>query len=852
MTKPVSFDMRLPAYGRRLASLSTAFLLFLLPTNRIHAGQTANPKIDYGQNHAAGQSLAGPDIEYGFHSRGNIQLILANNGTIGTFGATMADPFTGKQVTSCVYPKNSDIVCLWVGAFWIGAVVGRDTLVSCGSEDYYATSEFQPDVEPLGRIRIRSIDPNSKFYNPEAFSEEDLTVEYMDTLTDVSVTGQDRTDGRRHRPLGVRVRQTSMAWSYGYADDFILFDYEIANIGHSRLKGVYMGIWIDGDMWHTSRNGPVGWEDDIVGFRRTQPAPEGCDFVDTVNIAYHADNDGDPVGGSFDSRSPLGIIGSRVVRTPSDSLSYSFNWWITNYSDAAADFGPRRVGVTGDPFRAIGSGLGTPQGDRNKYYVMRHSEFDYDLLYTAVDHTQQGWLPPPQNAARFAQGYDCRYLLSFGPFDIEPGQRLPVSFAWVAGTNFHRNPVDFAALFNPWTPTAFYESLDFSQLALNARWASWIYDNPGVDSDGDEYFGKFRVCDSVDTFWYEGDGVPDFRGGSPPPAPRMKVIPSVGQLVIRWNGFLSENTPDVFLRKIDFEGYNVYMARDDRPSSFALLSSFDRENFNRFRWAQPSAGLPGWVLDDIPFTIDSLRALYGADFRPENHPRSNPLHADSTLYYFAPQGANADDLALPTGIRKVYPEAINPGTDSSLWQESDLTYEHGLPLPKFYEYEFVLNNLLPTVPYYVAVTALDFGSPQAGLGSLETSPVNSAIQEYALETSDTAEARRLDVYIWPNPYRIDADYAGQGYENRTGNTAPERARRIHFANLPSVCTISIFSLDGDLIRRLEHNYSAGGPGSMHDSWDLVTRNTQAVVSGLYYWVVESADRTQIGKLVIVK
>jgi hypothetical protein len=39
---------------------------------------------------------------------------------------------------------------------------------------------------------------------------------------------------------------------------------------------------------------------------------------------------------------------------------------------------------------------------------------------------------------------------------------------------------------------------------------------------------------------------------------------------------------------------------------------------------------------------------------------------------------------------------------------------------------------------------------------------------------------------------------------------------------------------------------------MHDSWDFITRNTQDVVSGLYYYVVESAERTQIGKFAIIR
>lgn len=37
-----------------------------------------------------------------------------------------------------------------------------------------------------------------------------------------------------------------------------------------------------------------------------------------------------------------------------------------------------------------------------------------------------------------------------------------------------------------------------------------------------------------------------------------------------------------------------------------------------------------------------------------------------------------------------------------------------------------------------------------------------------------------------------------------------------------------------------------------DAWNLLTRNTQMVVSGLYYWSVEDYDgRTQVGNLAII-
>ena len=203
-----------------------------------------------------------PVVEWTAHSRGNIQLAIANNGSFGTSGRTIPDPFTGEAIPSCVFPKSSNLVYLWVSAVWIGAVVGRDTLVSVGDEDYYVTNEFWPDVRPFGDIKHASIDPGNQFYSPDAYSEEDIICEYTDTLTDPNLVNPDTRDGRGHRPLQVKVRQRSMAWSYSYAEDFILFDYRVENIGTEKLEEVYLGIWVDGDVWHSSRQGPEGWLDD--------------------------------------------------------------------------------------------------------------------------------------------------------------------------------------------------------------------------------------------------------------------------------------------------------------------------------------------------------------------------------------------------------------------------------------------------------------------------------------------------------------------------------------------------------------------------------------------------------------
>ena len=57
---------------------------------------------------------------------------------------------------------------------------------------------------------------------------------------------------------------------------------------------------------------------------------------------------------------------------------------------------------------------------------------------------------------------------------------------------------------------------------------------------------------------------------------------------------------------------------------------------------------------------------------------------------------------------------------------------------------------------------------------------------------------------------------------------------------------------GDLVRRLQH---AEHPASSQASvavWNLITRNTQAVKTGIYIYTIESRFGTDIGKLVIIK
>jgi hypothetical protein len=103
--------------------------------------------------------------------------------------------------------------------------------------------------------------------------------------------------------------------------------------------------------------------------------------------------------------------------------------------------------------------------------------------------------------------------------------------------------------------------------------------------------------------------------------------------------------------------------------------------------------------------------------------------------------------------------------------------------------------------------------------------------------------------------RINGGYQEAGYEGREKDlrdNAPDRKRKVNFANLPPKCTIRIYTLDGDLVKQIDHNAVSTDPLASHEKWDLITRNTQLVVSGLYYWTVEDEQgNVQVGKLVIL-
>jgi hypothetical protein len=133
------------------------------------------------------------------------------------------------------------------------------------------------------------------------------------------------------------------------------------------------------------------------------------------------------------------------------------------------------------------------------------------------------------------------------------------------------------------------------------------------------------------------------------------------------------------------------------------------------------------------------------------------------------------------------------------------------------------------------------GQNSSGFHTL-SAPV-SQLSVFALMGS--ADGSASDSYVFPNPWRPHGPKAGGG----AGQTGTE-SDGMMFTNLPSECTIKIYSLAGDLVRQIAHSDTGGLIAQ--EKWDGKTAHGDPAASGVYLWRVESSVDGKNGKLMIIR
>lgn len=304
-----------------------------------------------------------------------------------------------SRTPSCEYPLGLGIEHMSRAGFWLGGLVitnqGEEYRVTTGAVDNSQGSNQAGDTEwtPLpGGITQRSNLENSRFFDPDAVSEQDFVCRF----SDLPARGPSGVNTEDHVPLEVEVEQSIYSFSLEPASHFVVVHLEIVNVGNL-LRDLHAGLYtqlVSGDKnlygtWPPSAgSGPGSWY-----YRHY------VDYVDSLQLVREHICEFFPPGG-----------------VPEDCQGFA----AAPYWAGVKLLGVKPGGLAG---RAVGARLWNwDPGDSTR-------ETDagrYSLLSAGV-------VDPPHRPD--GSQFSPIELLTVGPItSLAPGDTLTVDFAFVFGT----------------------------------------------------------------------------------------------------------------------------------------------------------------------------------------------------------------------------------------------------------------------------------------------------------------------------------------------------------------------------------------------------------------------------------
>jgi hypothetical protein len=708
-----------------------------------------------------------------------------------------------------------------------------------------------------------------------------------------------------HEPLDLRVVQTSYAWASDDSDDFVGFDYEVTNIGLRALKGIYVGFFADPDVGERG-TGDISTDDVPGWFKGTVRAADGTDVQ--VVIAYIYDDDGD--NGAAESY--FGImfldhpIDPRGVTAPPRVAITSFN----------AFAGTQPFALGGEPtndaerYELLSTPGFDPSGSPDKANDFRlllatgpfeRLEEGETLKFSACMVAGRGRHGLLQHAADAA----LTYYGAFFDKDLDPGTGVEGRENQICAEDFGMGAS------NPNHPiySLFTNPCDTLGLAAGEGSLAPTIKESDLDEEGciyvnsDCYFELERRngqnnCAREAALPEEAlSGCTGVRGkehqvrwlvGLAPVAPDMRIWQTDNRIHVFWND-MSRVVPDLRLQEVDFESFRIWRADGwERPfgssvengpeaALWSLIAEFDEVSYFRDRRTVDgetvehelplgkNTGLdviryvPAMLQEGTPehTRTEAARDLVQRILEdPEYAYLSSMIDPAEVVRYL-----NHDGAVTPLG--KKYPDLRDfegswDVVDTAYWGETGLGF-----------YEYVDEDVFNGIAYFYSVTATDFLASISdgglvpvgrGLSGDPQSNFHFAVPRFAAQTADERESEGQDIFAFPNPATREAlaDFS----QFRPNDDDPTGVR-IMFANLPAARnTIRIYTLAGDLIETIDHDGNRDCPGgdAFGDCggsafWNLMSRNGQEVVSGVYLFSVESADSRfdrVVGRFVVVR
>ncbi|MGH7726992.1 MAG: hypothetical protein ACREOU_16330, partial [Candidatus Eiseniibacteriota bacterium] len=659
------------------------------------------------------------------------------------------------------------------------------------------------------------------------------------------------------------------------ANDFSAVTYEIGNVSGRALDSVYVGFFVDQDV------GPAGtpgyWQDDVP--EPLVPQGDYVDVVDREDPRYDARSDPTHPGG-FCKQTTISVRGFALTDDDGDdgaATGASCFLLLDHTTDLRGQVAPTGVGFR--TYRIFTQGVpyvqgGAPTLDLERYEAMsRRAGTDGAGRVTTAR--------PPESLAN-----DWFTLCSVGPFPrLDPGERVTVTVALAVF------PLDFTkparATTAPGVPNrerygdAFDGALAVQKI-YRGRYETPPPGTPVPHENGREtpvtaprgteievvdcHFnpdstGGGRTVRDNEIFWanFDCDYCTGVKGKlpkrwvvePPPPAPGLRLTPGNRRVILEWDN-RSEWTPDPTQAGIDpaggrfdFHGYRIYRAAGYTRPVGTIGPSEEQ-----------------WELVADLVLYDELRPLVDStdtngDDRADSIATTAPVLLDvesGARYLPRPMDPLTDpasgDTLFATGKRSYLDPLCNCVRNLTNYK---------VPLYPVGRYVYTDTEVLNGFVYFYAVTARD----STGAAGADGSPGTLRFREgrrVAVEADgvvpqdSTATFAKGGVYVVPNPYR------GRASWDLTPSPSDPSGTHVDFHNLPRTAwTIRIFTISGDLVQTIHSDdvMTNGKPQreTLDDgqaSWNLISRNGQDVVSGIYLFSVTSSEGTSRGRFVIVR
>jgi len=775
------------------------------------------------------------------------------------------------------------------------------------------------DLDPSGRERVDEETLNGYDDDGDGLVDEDFgqigNQMMVTTMYDNTRLAAERYPD--HTPLNVQVVQASYAWENDQVDDMIGLEYTITNIGVTSISNVYIGFYADSDIG--PRGGPETSRDDMAGsFSGAIRASDGSWVAVNVGYMYDAAEQ-NRLDGYFgiallgkQLRSFQSFSGQRSFDQGGDPTNDAERYELLSRAERDPDTQPGREDdfrfiLSTGPFEELETGrsltlqVALAVGDGLQGLLATCAEAAltwYGSYFNVMPDNYESYADTRVRTGVLGrETLVCREDVGAERFDeIRPdyGDESCVGFAYLMA-----QPViaeeDMFDWYDPVTgqrKTCAMVNMDncFECFRQKPHFPGESFEQSQcTESDVIDFWtcntGGTAGCTGIDG----NETQVNWLVGMAPPPPGLRIVPSDGRVHVFWNN-RSEITPDVRINVIDFEAYRVWRAdnwtrpfgsslENGPPSTlWQLIGEFDLVDSLITIYRDQAGRIVG--RDTLPLGANT--GLEAIRYVPVawTDPAYDGLH--EAMQAVVDRDSSDADRSRPAirdrfgevipGMEPLVPWETEPAVLDTFWTltaraesvhvDPDTGERTTVVVGKDATdyYEFVDSDVHNGFIYFYSVTATDkdlrprgrddYYIAGAGLAGDPSSSFQDVSPAVRAQTAAQRERDGINIFAYPNPATRDALAK---FQELNPNMDDPTGVRVNFANLPAARnTVEIFTLAGDLVKTIEHD-GTGGYGEA--SWNLISRNGQEVVSGIYLYVVHSDDsrfEDFIGKFVLVR